>query len=372
MSFRKTNDDDHTIIATTTTAAAVVMQRPRDAVYVDIIPVAGLTTGGMCGTQKQHRGGGMCSSSNDNMGLQSFGVPLSSTAGSPMSMSSMRAHWYRDDETGSISRIVLPGPVPDAVCVAFFEHGSIPIWNITNWMIQRRLVCVSPIYEHCQIVFAWTSKTPGEDDVTMTFSTTKRTPSTYLSPSYRANNWSALTIPGARKEDTDDRNIMMKKAMLKWSEQHEDIPFNNYGFYFNFLPCVGCCPSLAYDAEGTSYFCAEQVAAFLKECGVVGFEDIMPHVCTPDAIYNILEAKDARVKMLRVPRLLLRTKQAKRYEKFSPHQRELLPPDADNFREWKKINVSNEGDTLQRPGGGFETRDFRLKYRDDDDGTKTT
>ena len=114
----------------------------------------------------------------------------------------------------------------------------------------------------------------------------------------------------------------MKQRMLKWAEKHEEMPFNNCGYYCNFLPCVSYFPSFSYDAKGTSYFCAEQVASFLKDCNVKGFENISTHTCTPDIIYTILEKNGSIIKMLKPPRLLLRTKQTKPYEKFIiPHEK---------------------------------------------------
>lgn len=194
----------------------------------------------------------------------------------------------------------IPSLFPDTVYIAFFKHGNYSMCNPINWLIQKRLKCISPKYEHCQIIFCWN---PGTDkQVLATFSTNKTNPSTYTNPSYTNEKWNALpivSINGSEQFAKDKR-----ARLMDWCKLNERVPFNACAYYCNFIPPIYWCPLLAYDADGSAYFCAEQVASALRALILPEGENLVPHVCVPDDIYNSMIDLGSRPILLHRPSLI--------------------------------------------------------------------
>lgn len=204
--------------------------------------------------------------------------------------------------------IHVPNRYPDAVFIAFFEHGEVKFTDLTDWIIQKRMKWVSPRYEHCQIVFMWqpTSKThhqgrqcrgngSGGNSTYVTFSTNKERPSLYTNPAYKNENWRGLNIPQLN-QSPEARN-----AVFEWCESNKNTPFNTCAFYWNFIPPATCCSCCQYDSGGSSYFCAEQVASALAHAHVPLFDDAKPWSATPDSIYDLIIEGGGATAVLKTP-----------------------------------------------------------------------
>lgn len=188
---------------------------------------------------------------------------------------------------------------PSSVCVAFVEHDhGDPLetgkTGVISAVIARRLRRLSPHFEHCQLVFEWGT---ADDSQRISFSTTKRTPSAYVSVAYRNEKWKALrlaTISG--QERAADR-----RRLFRWTQENLRAPFNNCGYYCNFLPHATCCSCCAWNARGESYFCAEQVATAMQEMRVPVFQYARPWLCTPDDVWHMLRYSGCEVTFIKMP-----------------------------------------------------------------------
>jgi hypothetical protein len=107
----------------------------------------------------------------------------------------------------------------------------------------------------------------------------------------------------------------MRGALYTWANNHQDAPFNDRGYYCNFIPPASCCTCCAYDAQGKSYFCAEQVAAAMKEIGVSEADGIVPHISLPDEIYHRLHRAGGKLISINAPQVI---RYASHCDKFSP------------------------------------------------------
>jgi hypothetical protein len=179
-----------------------------------------------------------------------------------------------DDRNRGLAAHAGVSEIPTSVYVAMFptsdgteRSGTGFVDTIERCFIRR----ISPEYQHCQLVFSWIDVRGCETFTT--FSTTMERPSEYVATSYRRRGWISFRLI---------LGVAERKRVFKWCEDNRSSPFNTCGYYWNFLPCVPrCC---AYDSGGSSYFCAEQVAAALQYSGVPEFVDVVPYRCTPDEI----------------------------------------------------------------------------------------
>ena len=194
--------------------------------------------------------------------------------------------------------VELPARPPDVVYIAFFRHTTPSVCDGPYSLLASCWVrLISRRFEHCQVVFAWTRD--RVEPLVTTFSTNKDRPSAYLCPSYTNENWETLPVPSANVATVE--GVRIRTAMWNWCAHARDVPFNNCGYVCNFIPPVLCFPCCAYDAGGTGYFCAEQVAACLKETGLAEGDGLVPYRCVPDTIYDTLERHGARRTTLRRP-----------------------------------------------------------------------
>jgi hypothetical protein len=224
----------------------------------------------------------------DARSVASFGMHESSL---PIDWSYNIAPFSQNTRTMSVERctemIRVPSKCPDAVFLAFFEHGHVGITDFTDWVVQRRMKWVSPSYEHCQIVFMWNSAPQQQcpsragTPTYVTFSTNKERPSLYTNPAYKNENWRGLSIPHL------NRWPEARKAVFEWCDSNRHAPFNTCAFYWNFIPPASCCSCCQYDARGSSFFCAEQVARALAQAQVPYFDESEPWNMTPDSIYDL-------------------------------------------------------------------------------------
>jgi hypothetical protein len=170
---------------------------------------------------------------------------------------------------------------PDAIYVAFFEHRDGHELSAFDAALSARLRVVSPRYEHCQFVFEWKTESGYQRE---SFSTTKSDPSSFVVPGYRNRNWNALALDPLLNPDASKT----RRKLFRWVMKLENTPFNTRGYYGNFVPPVSCISCCAFDADGSAYFCAEQVATGLAHVGLKQFTRARPYLCTPDDVYDLL------------------------------------------------------------------------------------
>jgi hypothetical protein len=190
-------------------------------------------------------------------------------------------------------RIVVPNEYPDVVYVAFMEqvHSSATYSDrgtCIDVLSAARQKQISPAFNHCQFVFDWTV-----DEKRVTFSTSTRTPSRYVSVAYKNSKWRALRLEWAQQDK--------RRSIFMWTQRNLNVPFNRFGYYWNFLPPVTCFPCCAYDADGESYFCAEQVVACLRDVEAPIISLARPYVCTPDDVYYMLRMAGCPETFIRIP-----------------------------------------------------------------------
>jgi hypothetical protein len=266
-----------------------------------------------------------------NDGYTSNGIPISSYASSAMSKNrtmpsissttststTNNTTQWNDAENVTINPdyapkdvgpkiITVPNNKPDRVFIAFFEHGEYSIKNFLTCIIGWRVRCISPRFEHCQLVFCWN---PGLDQLVATFSTSKDNPSTYANTKYSNQNW--CVYPIISLDDSTDPHTNLKisraherQAIFEWCNKRERVPFNNIGYYLNFLPPITCCPCLAYNARGSAYFCAEQVASCLVDNQIKEGRELIPHLTVPDNIQNALVTNGSIMTTVNIPRII--------------------------------------------------------------------
>jgi hypothetical protein len=200
-----------------------------------------------------------------------------------------------DQPHASATTVVAPEKPPDAVYIAFFKRRGL----LSRGWLTLPAACwaymVNPRYEHCQLVFAWLRT--GEKPVTMTFGTVKELPSAFVNTMYVNDNWDSLPVPSVNMPTNEAR----RKRIFEWCMNNRNVPFNDFGYYCNFMPCVVCLPCLAYDAEGGAYFCAEQVVTALLDSNVTEVENVNPLRSTPTSIYDTLIEYGAKPTVLRRP-----------------------------------------------------------------------
>ena len=194
--------------------------------------------------------------------------------------------------------VYIPNEQPEAVYVAFARHERATICDgPLTCLIEFRLRFISPLYEHCQLVLAWSPET--DSPRLISFSTSKRIQSRYIDPEYHRETWMAMTVPSTIGDDPAARR--RRSELWEWCKRNECVPFNHRGYYQNGCPLVSYCPCLAYDAGGKAYFCAEQVATALQAAKVVEAEGLTPYLCVPDTVYNALYHRGARPILLKAP-----------------------------------------------------------------------
>lgn len=191
----------------------------------------------------------------------------------------------------------VPDRPPDAVYVAFFRHGTYsPFVRPWQWLVSRRLRQISKKYEHCQFVFLWYYK--DREPSTATFSTNKAVPSSYVNPAYTADNWDVLPVVSAG----GDAAVRTRTRLWNWCAEHQNAPFNSFGYYWNHLPPASCCSCLAYNARGAAFYCAEQISSALHDLDLAEARDLsVPYRCVPDDIYHVLKSHGARPTTLSRP-----------------------------------------------------------------------
>lgn len=96
------------------------------------------------------------------------------------------------------------------------------------------------------------------------------------------------------------------ERIFKFIEEHANkkTPFNNYGFFTNFLPLLNTLRGGPYDAQDTAFFCSELLTRALIVGGVLS-DDIDPCVTTPDDLYThitkdnttVIEANKRKIKV---------------------------------------------------------------------------
>jgi hypothetical protein len=214
-------------------------------------------------------------------------------------------------------KLTLPNKRPTKVYVAFFKYNE-KYENdascFTSCIIKRMKV-ISPIYEHCQLVFEWPAAERTSTSITQneprraTFSTTKRSPSAFISPRYRDEKWVVLDMVSLNEQTPECEKI--RARIFRWSRQTKDTPFNARGYYLNFVPPASICTCLAYDANGSAYFCAEQVATAMKMARIREFCDIKPYRCTPDDVHLLLTRANCTETIINLPQTIC-------YEEISP------------------------------------------------------
>jgi len=195
--------------------------------------------------------------------------------------------------------LYIPDHCPDLVYVAFFEHSDYENASLWDTLLSSQLRYVSKKYEHCQLMFEWMpapwyddkGKHPGSHDengrVIATFSTTKRSPSSFTSVCYKHERWVIIDVKYVCGQN--HMHASKRQRLLEWAIANEKKPFNTFGHYFNFILPISCCPSLiSYDAGGSSFFCAEQVASGLAHVDAGSFVNTKPYLCTPDLVYDLL------------------------------------------------------------------------------------
>lgn len=175
----------------------------------------------------------------------------------------------------------MPNECPDAVHVAFYRHARYE--SVLDALTSARLRQVSPRYEHCHVVFEWRAVPPSHEAVSVSFSTTELSPSLFVAPDYKDPCWEAVYLSHLRAPD--------RRRLFLWAQENEHAPFNGCAYYWNFLPPAICCSSACscYDAEGRSFYCAEQVAVAMR---VANAHPVFVHArtyrCTPDDVYDML------------------------------------------------------------------------------------
>lgn len=165
--------------------------------------------------------------------------------------------------------------VPSIISVAFMPTYVVTGTRKTlrTTVIQAMLEHISPNYQHCQFIFTW-----DVDDnrrIYTTFTTNEATSAQFTTSIYRRAEWKCIQLNLAPAQ---------RSCIFKWCLDNRHVSFNTCGFYWNFLPCVPTC--FAYDAQGTSFFCAEQVATALKFAKVAAFANATPCTMTPDAVFT--------------------------------------------------------------------------------------
>jgi hypothetical protein len=145
-------------------------------------------------------------------------------------------------------------------------------------------------------------------NVRVTFSTTKLTPSAFVSTGYKHTNWRAVHLDRLKPAD--------RERVFRWVCENVHAPFNSCGYYWNFMPMASCCTACAYDADGDAFYCAEQITTAMRVANAHPiFSHARPYECTPDDVYAMLTSSAG------YPRLTI-TMQPKRRElaKFSLRQ----------------------------------------------------
>jgi hypothetical protein len=172
--------------------------------------------------------------------------------------------------------------VPSAVYVALFptealqRRSSSCMPSIREGIEMAVLTHVSPLYQHCQLLFCW--ENGDGSSLFTTFNTTKVLPSEFIPSIYRRSGWQSYAL----LVGPDIRATIFELCI-----SHQGREFNSCAYHWNFLPCV---PNFcAYNARGESFFCAEQVSFILKTAGIQEFTDMVPHLSTPDDIYYRVE-----------------------------------------------------------------------------------
>lgn len=199
--------------------------------------------------------------------------------------------------------IKVPNRYPDRIYVAFLGHWTGQQATCAEVSLQCWLKMVTPRNEHCQLVFEW-GDGYIEPIISATFSTTKTGPSTFVNPAYKDEKWYCLRIDSLSDKPNDNQaNRQRRHLLFEWTLKNQYKPFNYFGYYCNFLPHSLLFPCLSYNADGDSYYCAEQVATALQNVKVSTFIDVVPYRCVPDTIEDLLMLDGAKETFLAKPSL---------------------------------------------------------------------
>ena len=178
------------------------------------------------------------------------------------------------------------------------------VFGPMNVVIEKWGRFVSPKYSHCQFAFVWNNN--GGDDTIVSFGTNKELPSTYTAPRYtNCNQWTVYPIPSANTLDCS--GAACRRNLWAWCQRNQSVSFNHIGYIINFLPHALCLPWCTYDAGGSSYFCAEQVAAAMQCVSVPEAKHLTPRTSTPDHIRLCLKNHGAVRSVLRMPDIIYNT-----------------------------------------------------------------
>ena len=145
---------------------------------------------------------------------------------------------------------------------------------------RQRMRSLTPEFEHCNIWIVWTIE--GQK-LFVLLNNSRRFPSALR---FRRNGSKkdAETLLLALPDGPDNPDMALDA--LRWCADNANKPFNNSAFFFNHIP--GMPDMLKIKAEGSSFYCAEEVSSLLKYLHVKGFEDYHAYDSTPDEIYKIL------------------------------------------------------------------------------------
>ena len=185
------------------------------------------------------------------------------------------------------TRQVLPMAMDEADTAAYATaYRKKSLWqkaktNIYEWNMQR----ISPTFCHCQLIFEWTIV--DEIPVRVTFTTNKAEMAGFVERRYTAamaNTWHFVEVC-----TTPDK----VSAVYAWAKRTSGTPFNHFGINWNFfVPWT----EYAYDARGSSFFCAEQVATGLLVISEIKLPPgVFTYVCTPDIVHGCLLAAGHRL-----------------------------------------------------------------------------
>lgn len=179
--------------------------------------------------------------------------------------------------------------VPDQVTVAFMcrrpptDKPQSCCGNIIGAIIDHVARMSTPNFEHCQFIFTFGDVVEGNTFAHVTYDTTAAMPCEFTARDYIKFQWVMVELNLTEQQ---------RRALYEWACRTK-VPFNNTGFLWNFLPFV---PSwCAYDARGSSYFCAELIAAGIKTIAPEKYPG-PAYLATPDSIHAALH-KDLAVRV---------------------------------------------------------------------------
>lgn len=172
--------------------------------------------------------------------------------------------------------------LPTKLKIAFYPTSSKPVSDDAPLLDKLRakfegvqMKANSPNWGHCNMVFGFVMPTGIKYT---TYTTNLLLDNTFLDTGYESGKWCGF-----------DLNIEPAQVakLFAWALATKDRKFNKFGVLWNFLPCV--CSCCAYDARGSTMFCAEQVVRGLQHISFYDFAEVQAYRATPDIIYDRLQ-----------------------------------------------------------------------------------